>query len=143
MEQLKKDKNYSSYLLRLIKKKSKNANNIEELQQYITKVNKTINKDEIVQYVDENNLKFDYKEYCNGIEEILKNYDKTKELENNTILNNNNKNDNQKEKQKTKKKKHKKIFSICISIIFISILSYIAFYSAEKIILWHLTYSPR
>ena len=76
MEQLQRDKDYSAYLVRLVGNELNSNKTKEELTQFINNINKSINSDAVIKYVSDNNLKFSYQEYSNGINKLLEQFDR-------------------------------------------------------------------
>ena len=92
MEQLQKDKNYSAYLVRLIGNDLSNYKTKEELVQFINNINRSINSSEVINYVQNNGLIFDYQEYNNGISKLLEQYDRMHDFKTNKTFGSSNSN---------------------------------------------------
>ena len=80
MEQLQRDKDYSAYLLRLVGNELSVCKSREELVQFINNLNRSINSDEVIRYVNSNGLIFDYQEFNKGIDKLLEQYDRMHEF---------------------------------------------------------------
>lgn len=81
MEQLQRDRNYSNYLVRLVAKEASNCGSKDELIDFINKLRKDINNSKVLDYINENNLSFDYRDFEAGIKNVLVEYDRTHEAQ--------------------------------------------------------------
>lgn len=81
MEQLQRDRNYSNYLLRLVDVEARKNNSKDDLLKFINQLNSSINSDEVIKYVEDNHLKFDYRVYSDGIKKILEEFDRSHEAQ--------------------------------------------------------------
>ena len=91
MEQLQKDRNYTRFLVRLIQKEIRNNNikNKEQLMSFINKIKSDINTKEVIDYVNNNGLTFNYQEFNYAINQLIAEFDKMLEKANNVQLNQN------------------------------------------------------
>ena len=71
---------------------SKNCRTKEELNEFINEINKSLNTDEIINYVSSNNLIFDYKLYCDNVDKILQKFDEEHRVSTNASVSVNNNN---------------------------------------------------
>ena len=81
MEQLQRDRNYSNYLIRLVEEHARSATNKDDLLRFINEIGKSINSAQVITYVQDNHLLFDYQVYSNGVKKILEEYDRTHEAQ--------------------------------------------------------------
>lgn len=81
MEQLQRDRNYSNYLVRLVEEEARRVGSKDELLKFIDQLNRSINNSDVIKYIQDNNLIFDYQMYSARVKNLLEEFDKNHEAQ--------------------------------------------------------------